>query len=235
MKGSTLKQHKEVNTAGMDYSVLDSTAAYLAHEIRNPLSAAFLYCSILKDRMVGTPEGASVVEALEKTLGDMNHVVDQVLQLYRPKFAPESIVNLASLLQGLRLEYVSRFKAVSIILSVNGSPFVMGNEHGLRQVFRNLIINGIQSMPEGGELNIALVEIVQGRIRCEVCDTGAGIPEEQLENIFAPFYTTKRDGSGLGLAVVAQILRQHDADFGVRNTQKGAMFWFEVDRVRRES
>jgi two-component system, sporulation sensor kinase E len=138
------------------------------------------------------------------------------------------------MLQGLRLEYVSRFKAVSILLSVSGSPFVMGNEHGLRQVFRNLIINGIQSMPEGGELNITLIEVVQGRVRCEVRDTGPGIPQEQLENIFTPFYTTKRDGSGLGLAVVAQILRQHDADFGVRDTGTGALFWFEVDRVRRE-
>jgi len=218
----------------MDYTVLDSTAAYLAHEIRNPLSAAFLYCSILKDQMDDRPESASIVEALERTLGDMNHVVDQVLQLYRPKFAPESIVNLASLLQGLRLEYVSRFKAVSIILSVSGSPFVMGNEHGLRQVLRNLVINGIQAMPEGGELHITLTEIVQGRIRCEVRDTGSGIPEDKLENIFTPFYTTKRDGSGLGLAVVAQILRQHEAEFGVRNLEKGAMFWFEVDRVRRE-
>lgn len=234
VKGNTLRRNKEVSTAGMDYSVLDSTAAYLAHEIRNPLSAAFLYCSVLKDQMEKTPEGASVVEALERTLGDINHVVDQVLQLYRPKFAPESIVNLASLLQGLRVEYVPRFKSVSILLSVSGSPFVMGNEHGLRQVFRNLIINGIQSMPEGGELNITLTEIVQGRVRCEVHDGGSGIPEAQLENIFTPFYTTKSDGSGLGLAVVAQILRQHDADFGVRNTETGALFWFEVDRVRRE-
>jgi len=235
VKENLVRRNKEVSSTGLDYSVLDSTAAYLAHEIRNPLSAAFLYCSLLKDQMANASEGIAVVEALERTLDDMNHVVDQVLQLYRPKFAPESIVNMASLLQGLRLEYVSRFKAVAILLSVSGSPFVMGNEHGVRQVFRNLMMNAIQSMPEGGELNISLTEVIQGRIRCEVRDSGPGVPEEQLEQIFAPFFTTKRDGSGLGLAVVAQILRQHDASFGVQNTEKGALFWFEIDRVRREA
>jgi len=235
VKGNTLKRSREGENEGMDYTVLDSTAAYLAHEIRNPLSAAFLYCSILKDQMEGQLEGSSIVEALERTLGDMNHVVDQVLQLYRPRFSPESIVNLASLLQGLRLEYVSRFKAVSIVLSISGSPFVMGDEHGLRQVFRNLIINAIQSMPEGGELTITLSEILPGRLRCEIRDTGSGIPEDKLNTIFTPFFTTKKEGSGLGLAVVAQILRHHDAEFGVRNMERGAMFWFEVDRVRRES
>jgi signal transduction histidine kinase len=228
----------------LDVSVLDNTAAYLAHEIRNPLSAAFLYCSILLDLACKEADNTrfdlhslrEVVTALDSALGDINHVVQDVLQLYRPQHLLNDIVNLDSLLQSLRLEFDVMFPSIKLTTNIECSPFVRGSEKGLRQVFRNLLLNSMQSLQETENPGHVLIRIYQCNeeyLKCEVCDNGPGIDPDRLPSIFEPFVSSKTEGSGLGLAVVAQVLRQHGAVFGFGNAFEGAMFWFEMQRVRR--
>jgi signal transduction histidine kinase len=94
------------------------------------------------------------------------------------------------------------------------------NQNALRQIFLNLITNAVQAMPHGGELRIRTGLADGGRMRLEFSDTGIGIPEHQLKDIFNPFFTTKSpgQGTGLGLSVVHSVVRRYHGDIQVRST-----------------
>jgi len=98
-------------------------------------------------------------------------------------------------------------------------PALRLDKGGLQQVFVNLFLNGIQSMPKGGELRIVL-ERVKDEVRIDVADTGVGIPPENLEKVFDPFFTTKKEGegTGLGLSVSYSIIKKHGGRMQVQSS-----------------
>ena len=106
-------------------------------------------------------------------------------------------------------------------------PKIMGSINQLRQVFLNLFINAVQSMPNGGTLEVVAFKEDEGRVCVEVRDTGAGIPPEVLPRIFDPFFTTKEPGkgTGLGLSVSYSILMRHGGDIQVESSPgRGSTF-----------
>src|SRR6185295_9839112 len=97
--------------------------------------------------------------------------------------------------------------------------FILGDAGQLKQVFLNLLLNALQSMPGEGRITVtaALWPSVRGRdearwVEVRIADTGAGIPPDQLRRVFDPFYTTKHDGTGLGLAICHGIVEQHEGE-----------------------
>jgi signal transduction histidine kinase len=112
------------------------------------------------------------------------------------------------------------------------------NQNALRQIFLNLITNAVQAMPHGGELAVRTSLAPDRRVRLEFSDTGIGIPPEQLNDIFNPFFTTKSpgQGTGLGLSVVHSVVRRHHGDIQVRSTPNvGTTFIIELPAGRPET
>jgi two-component system NtrC family sensor kinase len=103
---------------------------------------------------------------------------------------------------------------------------IEGDRDQLRQVFTNLIVNGLQSMPEGGELVVDAEPDDEGRrVRVTIADYGSGIPEEDMAKLFTPFFTTKSRGTGLGLAVSYGIVGDHGGEIRVESREGvGATF-----------
>jgi two-component system, NtrC family, sensor kinase len=97
------------------------------------------------------------------------------------------------------------------------------NQNALRQIFLNLITNAVQAMPNGGELRLRTAPLLDGRIRLEFSDTGVGIPQEHLKDIFNPFFTTKApgQGTGLGLSVVHSVVKRYRGDIQVHSEVNG--------------
>ena len=108
---------------------------------------------------------------------------------------------------------------------------VDGDPEQLHQVFVNLLLNGIDSMSQGGILQIS-IQYVQAEkpdiCRISFCDSGTGIPQAVLERIFEPFVTTKERGTGLGLAISRRIIKEHNGDLIAANRQDGGAV-FTVD------
>ena len=99
---------------------------------------------------------------------------------------------------------------------------VLGDAGQLQQVFLNLLLNAVQSMPGGGRIAVAAMPWPSLRdpeearwAQVRIADTGAGIPPDQLRRVFDPFYTTKRDGTGLGLAICHGIVEQHEGEIQI--------------------
>ena len=90
----------------------------------------------------------------------------------------------------------------------------------MRQVAINLILNAGGAMPDGGRLIVRTEPVEGGRVEISFIDTGCGIPQEELEKIFEPFYTTKERGTGLGLAITRQIIEQHHGDIGISTAHR---------------
>jgi signal transduction histidine kinase len=213
------------------FELLDRVGAFLAHELRNPLSAARLYLDLLV-KETSTPKGRQVLGALQRTLEEMNDVIGNVLQLSGGVLKERSLVNLRSIFEELKLEYKLLMEKTTISVQCEGPSLVLGDESALRQVARNLLLNAVQAIGGVGSVVVNLSEADSTRcLRCTVKDSGPGISEDVLPRIFDPFETTKIGGSGLGLAVVAQILSAHNATFGAYNSDHGAVFWFEIEKV----
>jgi two-component system NtrC family sensor kinase len=112
---------------------------------------------------------------------------------------------------------------------------IEGDQDQLRQVFTNLIVNGLQSMPEGGEL-VVDTELDQtgGKIRVRIQDHGTGIPAEDMDKLFTPFFSTKPRGTGLGLAVSYGIVSDHGGEIFVESrVGAGAVFTVQLPLRQR--
>ena len=114
---------------------------------------------------------------------------------------------------------------VQLVRDCSHVPVVWGNVADLRRVFTNLIINALEAMPKGGRLTITCRR-ENGNIRVSVSDTGSGIPAEHRANIFRPYFTTKSEGTGIGLSGAQTIVRAHGGDIGFHSeVNAGTTFW----------
>jgi signal transduction histidine kinase len=130
----------------------------------------------------------------------LEHIAEQALKLLAPELAARKVE--------VRKEYEPEL------------PAVWADHDRISQVFINILLNALESMTPGGQIRLSLRRC--GPPPCvETCitDTGAGIPEEDLEKVFEPFFSTKRKGTGLGLAIVHQIVEAHGGDIQVESQQ----------------
>jgi two-component system sensor histidine kinase HydH len=100
-------------------------------------------------------------------------------------------------------------------------PPVLGSRGRLKQALLNLLVNARQAMPKGGQVTLRVERDGDGRVAIRVADTGVGIPPENMERIFEPYFTTKENGTGLGLPVTRRIVEEHGGTLGV-TSQAGA-------------
>lgn len=194
-------------------------AAGVAHEIRNPLSAIELNLRLLKDdvRAAGI-KAADIDEYFDVLFAEthrLNRITSNFLQLSRPESLQKSRLPIQRparrILRLLESEAQSRKIAFDVSMPARELP-VLGDETKLEQVCLNLLINSMQAMPDGGTIHIsASTALVDDRrfIVLAIKDEGPGIPEDIMPRLFDPYFTTRPDGTGLGLAVAERIVTDH--------------------------
>lgn len=206
-------------------------AASLAHEIRNPLASISGAAGILRRGHASAENTEECLDIMEKESQRLNKLLTNFLDFARPRLPRyqsaeptaivKSVVSLARHTAGLyNVELVQE-------LSPDARPIDCDSEQ-LKQVLLNLIINGVQASEEKGRVMIR--SFVQcDRLCIEVEDEGFGIPPESQSRVFDPFFTTKEGGTGLGLAVAANIVAQHGGSLSGRNNAvRGMTFSLEL-------
>ena len=209
-------------------------AAGVAHEINNPLGSIILYASILKRKIENVTNDTQSKEDLNLIIDESNrckNIVSNLLNFARQGNLKISSVNVAGIITSLirTIQVSPVFSTISFSLE-QLTPLIEidGDSDQLRQVFLNIIINACESLESSPVKSISIdAKIKDENLVIDISDTGCGIPEENIEKLFTPFFTTKKmgKGTGLGLAISYGIIKMHKGDIKVKSLiGKGTTF-----------
>lgn len=225
------KVEKVLNTSEKLASV-GRLAATIAHEINNPLEAV-TNLVFLAQNGATLEEAKAFLEKAQQELARVALLTKQTLGFYRENKGAREIT-LGELVLPLVSVFSARARNKQIVIETDfrQDPTLVGIPGEIRQLFANLLNNSIDAVPDRGRILIRVSEAReyrhQGRqgVRLTVCDNGPGIPEEIRKRLFEPFFTTKRDvGTGLGLWVSSNILRNHQGYIRVRSSIRPGRSW----------
>jgi PAS domain S-box-containing protein len=223
---------------------LTTVAAGVAHEIKNPLGSLSIHIQLIQKAMASNkatyfqahPSGVDSTghdprmyfEQLDKYLAvvneeidRLNHIVVDFLFAVRPMNMEFRAGNINTLIKELT-EFVSyeleEARIGCTLQLAEELPLIEFDERYMKQALLNLIKNAIAAMPDGGVLTIT-TEVKNDQIHLGIRDTGVGIPEENIQKVFEPYFTTKETGSGLGLTLVFKIIREHKGDITMKSKE----------------
>ncbi|HEY2472351.1 MAG TPA: PAS domain S-box protein [Terracidiphilus sp.] len=207
-------------------------AATIAHEINNPLEAVtnLVY---LAQNSLHEGEAKVFLEQAQQELARVALLTKQTLGFYRENKGARELT-LAELVAPLVTVFSARArnKQIAIDTDFRQNPTLVGIPGEIRQLFANLLNNSIDAVRDRGRILIRISEAresweMQRRgVRLTICDNGPGIPQDIRRKLFEPFFTTKRDvGTGLGLWVISNILRNHEGNIRVRSSTRPGMSW----------
>ncbi|MBI3008317.1 MAG: PAS domain-containing sensor histidine kinase [Candidatus Omnitrophica bacterium] len=211
-------------------AALGSLAAGVAHEIRNPLGSVKGLAQLLREDLKEGDPKRGYTDVIVKEIDRLNKVVEELLSFARPE---ESHVESRAINEiiddALQLaKHDASQSRIEIIRNYDKDlPYVSADSKKLQQAFLNIIFNAFHAMKEkGGQLNITTRLYEDPKfVEIRFQDTGPGIAPEHINRLFDPFFTTREDGTGLGLTITHQIIDSHGGRISVRSSPgKGASF-----------
>ncbi|MBI2202032.1 MAG: two-component sensor histidine kinase, partial [Armatimonadetes bacterium] len=208
-------------------ATLGELAAFIAHEINNPLTSVLGYASLILSEVDATDPRRADLEVIEKEALRARAIVRDLLGYARQadSFMGPTYINVAleAVLPLVRQRADGQHVQISTRFEPD-LPAIMGDNNQLKQIFINLLNNAIDAMPDGGLIEIQTRTVspngAGSQVEIAFQDTGVGIQPEQLPKIFDPFFTTKKagQGTGLGLPISKRIVERHGGSINVRST-----------------
>jgi len=218
-------------------SALGRMAAGIAHEINNPLAGILLFSTNLRKKV---PEEGNLREGLDVIIRETQRckgIIQGLLEFSRDKEPKKVLANMNDIIEKVLSILGNEFRLHHITVEKNLSskmPESMLDVNQMQQVFTNLLINAIEAIQEDGVIKIKSYMTPDKKAeRIEIEDSGCGIPPDQIEKIFEPFFSTKKDGTGLGLAVSYGIIQKHQGSIRVSSEpNQGTRFTIEIPHIQ---
>lgn len=242
-------------------ATLGQMAASLAHEMRNPLAGIEVSCQLLKRRLPDQKAGRDLLDKITSEVRRLNSTLTQTLEFVRPVAAMHTEGELIPVLEEAIAIARGRCAKDGVVVRrrfAGALPRFLMDHALLRQVFVNLILNAIEAMESGGTVTVSaemmaapngstpyrpegsppgeLWQEAEHFAVVRVADTGPGIRQQDRDRVFYPFFTTKRRGSGVGLAIAKKIVGSHHGLIEVESTPgEGAVFTVRLPMVARDT
>ncbi len=238
----TDKKKEEVKNRRLEsLASLTNLAANVAHEIKNPLGSISIHVQLVRkalEKIEGekTCTICKYLDIVDEEMERLNKIVVDFLFAVRPISFDFSTLNINDIVTDLTEFLSEEFTRAGISIEhecAEEIPHIQGDERFLRQMLINLLKNAKAAMPNGG-----MVRLVTGFsdefVNITVEDTGTGIPDDILNKIFEPYFTTKIDGTGLGLTMVYKVVKGHGGDITVQSREgSGTRFTVQLPIFRR--
>jgi signal transduction histidine kinase len=222
-----LAQYQDELTRAAKLAVVGEMAAAMSHEVRTPLGILRSSADVLKREKALSDEGHEVLTFISAETERLNKLVSTLIDAARPRLPAFKTINLAELLVNIIAMLDAQAKAKKINLTYDGpvqDVAVSVDSDQITQVIINLVMNAIQVLPEGGNIVVALKQVID-QVVIEVMDDGEGIAVAHQAQMFEPFFTKRAGGVGLGLAVVRQIVQAHGGEITYQTSpMHGAQF-----------
>lgn len=228
---SQVKKLEEDLRRSEHLAALGKMAAGVAHELRNPLSSIKGLALVLQSKVSGGRQDQETAHILVEEVERLNRSISELLDYARPQTLQKAVVDIHSLLYKAVSLLAIDAEAAGVLMVTDFTeslPVVRVDEDKLNQVFLNLLLNAIQAMEDGGQVGVSTARCTAG-IRITVCDTGCGIAPDNLAKVFDPYFTTKPEGTGLGMAMSAKIVEEHGGSITLESTEgKGTSVVVEI-------
>jgi two-component system, sporulation sensor kinase E len=243
MEDITEKRRKEAQLRRAEsLASLTTLAAGVAHEIKNPLGSLSIHIQLIRKSLQGKDEVE--IPFLERHLGVVDEEIDRLNKIVvdflfavRPMDVKLRESDPGELVAGIADFIKPEAERAGVMVELTreeGLPLVSLDERLMKQAVLNLVKNALAAMPGGGKLRLA-AERVDDLVRISVEDSGVGISEEDLPKIFEPYFTTKENGTGLGLTITFKIVREHDGEIMVSSRPgQGSTFMINLPIPQKE-
>jgi signal transduction histidine kinase len=201
---------------------LGQMASHIAHEVRNNLVPVALYLSLLKRRLSDDSENLEVLKEIESGVSALDVTVNDLLHFTSERDPQLEYFSIRQLVHDVLASLAPQLKAqgIAAVVDVPKEMFVSADRDMFRRALMNLVLNGIDAMPHGGELVVSGYQ-GPGGLELEIADSGEGLSDEALRRAFEPFFTTKSGGTGLGLAVAYRVAEVHGGNVTAVNCPEG--------------
>ncbi|MCU1225870.1 MAG: domain S-box-containing protein [Edaphobacter sp.] len=218
-------------------SMMGELAASLGHEIKQPIASAVLNagaCARWLQR--DTPDITEAREAASRMVKDVGRaaeIFDRVHSLYRRDTSEWELLDLNEIIREMMVLLHDKVNRTSISIRTEldlGLPLITADRVQLQQVLMNLMLNGIEAMKDAnGELTVTSKRAEDGQLLISVSDSGIGLPHGEMKHIFEAFFTTKPQGTGMGLSISRRIIESHGGRlWAISNSECGATFQFTL-------
>ena len=212
-------------------ALIGTLASEIAHEVGTPLNIITGRVELLMQKAKTNEKMQKDLESITQQIERITRIIRDLLDMSRPKQPTFAPMNLLELLEGT-LEFMRiHLEKASIDATLSPdeeSVWILGDRDQLQQVFLNIIMNALQAMNQSGKISVGTQKSkheTNSFIVVTIEDTGAGIPAENLQRIFDPFFSTKERGTGLGLPIADDIIKKHGGRISVRSeVGKGSTF-----------
>jgi PAS domain S-box-containing protein len=227
----------EADLAHIDrVSTLGEMAASLAHEIKQPIAAAITSANSCIEWLAHEPPNLARARAaaarIDKYGNRAAEIIDRIRSFYKKSPPQRELVDVNGIIHEILTLLEGEATRSSIAMHTDLSaklPKIMADRVQLQQVFMNLMLNAIEAMKDSGGELAAKSELQDGQVQFSVSDTGVGLPMEKMDQIFSAFFTTKPQGSGMGLAISRSIVESHGGQlWASANNGGGATFHFTL-------
>ncbi|MBB6634247.1 ATP-binding protein [Cohnella thailandensis] len=191
-------------------------AAGIAHEVKNPLTAVKGFLQLLKER-----NEIKYIEIAESELGNAIDILQNLLHVSKPDLEDEPYVSidLTVELESLTQLFQDQMYRVAVHKDLRDpGSYIFGKRNQLKKVFFNLLKNAFEAIPEKGSIHIEHLS-TENEVIVRIRDTGVGIPQEKLNMLGTPFFTTKENGTGMGLTLVFSVIYQHNGSIDVQSAE----------------
>lgn len=221
----TEREQLEKEFARLDrLNLIGEMAAGIAHEVRNPMTTVSGFLQIAKSN-----DFIHIQEYIDLMLSELNRandIIKEFLTLAKNKTSNHTLQDINEIIEALfpLIQAEALLCDKNVVLQLSDCIHLSLDEKEIRQLILNIALNGLEAMPSGGKL-IIKTYTVEDEVVLEIQDQGDGIDQEILEKIGTPFFTTKEEGTGMGLAVCYSVAARHNATIDINTSPQGTTFF----------